>query len=60
MILGGKNRKEMTTCLGNGVVAGFMLWSDIMGMYNTDGQVYSFCQSVDPFIEDGWMVYRDA
>ena len=59
LILGGKNRREMATRLGDGMVAGFMLWNDIVGMYNTDGQVYSFCQPVDPLIEDGWMVYRD-
>ena len=49
----------MATRLGDGMVVGFMLWNDIVGMYNTDGQVYSFCQPVDPLIEDGWMIYRD-
>ena len=59
LILGGKNRREMATRLGDSMVVGFMLWNDIVGMYNTDDRVYSFCQPVDPLIEDGWMIYRD-
>ena len=59
LILGGKNRLQMTTRLGDGLIVGFMSWNDIAGMYNTDGQIFSFCQPVDPLIEDEWMIYRD-
>ena len=35
LILGGKNRREMATRLGAGIEVGFMLWNDIVGMYNS-------------------------
>ena len=56
LIVGGKSKREMTRVLGDGMVAGFMLWNDIEGRYNLDRQIYSFCQTADPLIESGWSV----
>jgi hypothetical protein len=56
LILAGKNQREMQSFLADGMVAGFMLWSNIIGKYNTDGHIYSFCQPTDPLIEAGWAV----
>jgi hypothetical protein len=56
LIVGGKSKREMTRVLGDGMVAGFMLWNDIEGRYNLDRQIYSFCRTADPLIESGWSV----
>jgi len=59
LIVGGTNKREMARILGDGMVAGFMLWNDIEGLYNIDRQIYSFCQTVDPLIELGWSVCNE-
>ena len=60
LIVGGANKRKMTHVLGDGIVAGFMLWNDIEGRYNLDRQIYSFCQTTDPLIESGWSVCDEA
>lgn len=59
LVLAGRNQGEMQTSLRDGVIADFMSCSDVVGRYNSDGQIYCFCQPADPLIESGWAVAGD-
>jgi hypothetical protein len=39
LIVGGKNKREMTRVVGDGMVTGVMIWNDIEGRYNLDRQI---------------------
>jgi hypothetical protein len=54
ILLAGKHKDDQSL-LRFGCVAGFMLWTDIAG-YNVAGNVYSYCQTTDELIEDGWEI----
>lgn len=41
--------------LSHGLVCGFMLRNDVT-RYANDGRLYSYCQPVDPLIDDGWEI----
>jgi len=52
VLLAGKY-KEDQSLLRDGCVAGF--WTDIVG-YDVAGRLYSYCQTTDELIEDGWEI----
>ena len=54
VFLAGKH-KEDQSLLRDGCVAGFMIWKDIVG-YDVAGRLYSYCQTTDELIEDGWEI----
>jgi hypothetical protein len=47
--------KQDESFFSDGLVCGFMLWNDVRG-YANDGRLYSYCQTVDPLIDDGWEI----
>jgi hypothetical protein len=56
IVLQGRSRRD-ESFLVEGQVCGFMLWNDVKG-YANDGRLFSYCQTVDPLIEEGWEIYN--
>jgi hypothetical protein len=54
VFLAGKH-KEDQSLLRDGCVAGFMIWTDIVG-YDVAGKLYSYCRTTDELIEEGWEI----
>jgi len=54
VLLAGKHKEDLSI-LKDGCVVGFMIWTDIVG-YDTAGRLYSYCQTTDELIEEGWEI----
>lgn len=54
LVVQGKSKRD-ESFLSQGLVCGFMLWNDVRG-YANDGRHYSYCQTVDALIDDGWEI----
>ena len=54
VLLAGKHKEDLSI-LKDGCVVGFMIRTDIVG-YDTAGRLYSYCQTTDELIEEGWEI----
>jgi hypothetical protein len=54
IVVQGKSNWD-ESLLSHGLVCGFMLWNDVRG-YANDGRLYSYCQTTDPLIDEGWEI----
>jgi hypothetical protein len=59
LVIAGNSSREQSKSLSDGIVVGFMLCTDVQGLYNTDKHIYSFAQLADPLIEGGWTLRKD-
>jgi hypothetical protein len=54
IVVQGKSKQD-ESFLPHGLICGFMLWNDVEGYVN-EGRLYSYCQTVDALIDDGWEI----